>query len=121
MLIGEFAWGYESLLNRVTEGTREAGPELLGTLERVVALLPGLVDQLRGGPSPGGEVAALMAAAEALGEGRSLPAEAAAVPLVEAPAVEEVATTDAGVVEEAAPEDVMEAVEVAEAEPEPES
>ncbi len=87
VLIGEFAWGYEDLLNRVIEGTRSSGPELHGTLERVVAVLPGLVEQLRGGPSPGGEVAALMAAASALAEGRPVPA---------APAPEEVPVAEAG-------------------------
>jgi len=103
LLIGEFAWGYENLLNRVLEGTRPAGAELFDTLARGVALLPGLVDQLRGGPSPGGEVGALMAATAALVEGRPLPAIPPAPSA--APAAEGAAADQGGAAEEApAPE-----------------
>jgi chemosensory pili system protein ChpA (sensor histidine kinase/response regulator) len=104
MLIGEFAWGYENLLNRVLEGTRPAGEELFDTLARGVALLPGMVDQLRGGPSPGGAVGALMAATAALAEGRPLPATPA-VPSV-APAAAAPTADQGGAAEEVTAEEV---------------
>ncbi len=113
LLIGEFAWGYENLLNRVVEGTRPADSELLETLGRVVTLLPGLVDQLRGGPSPGDEVGVLMRSAEALIEGRPLPTPVAPPvteePVEEASAAEEAVEIETPVtVEEASETEIAE-------------
>ncbi|HEY5720142.1 MAG TPA: Hpt domain-containing protein, partial [Gammaproteobacteria bacterium] len=71
LLMGEFAWSFESLLNRVIDGTRQAGAELTGLVCQAVELLPALVEQLRGGPSPGARVGLLMRQAEALGAGQA--------------------------------------------------
>jgi chemosensory pili system protein ChpA (sensor histidine kinase/response regulator) len=66
MLIGEFAWRFESLLNRVIDKTIEPADYIFETLHKAVAALPQLVTQLRGEGDAGAEVYALMEEAEAM-------------------------------------------------------
>lgn len=45
--IGEFAWGYESMLNRFIDGTIQRSDALCALLERAAVALPELVEQIR--------------------------------------------------------------------------
>jgi len=59
-LLGEFAWSFENMLNRVIGGTIEATPELFGLLHEAEATLAELVRQFQDGTAPAGSVDALM-------------------------------------------------------------
>lgn len=45
LIVGELSWAIENLLNRVIEGTVEPGADVLNTIEQVIALIPGLVQE----------------------------------------------------------------------------
>ncbi|MFC1589816.1 Hpt domain-containing protein, partial [Pseudomonadota bacterium] len=80
-LIGEFSWKIENLLNRLIDKKIEITDELLSLMDEVMAVLPQLIEQLKGNREPIPNIYQLMAAAEALEEGRSIgsiSAEAAA-------------------------------------------
>jgi chemosensory pili system protein ChpA (sensor histidine kinase/response regulator) len=47
MRIGEFGWAVESMLNRCLEGALAVRAPVLETVDRAVALLPGLIDDFR--------------------------------------------------------------------------
>ncbi len=55
-LTGEFAWAFESLLNRVLDGTRPADAAVFDALDRAAATLPGLIAQLKGEAGPQADV-----------------------------------------------------------------
>ena len=74
MLVGEFAWSVENLLNRVIDRTVAPGDNLMALLDRAIELLPALLGQMSGGPAPAlDEVAFLMAQAHALAGGQPPP------------------------------------------------
>ncbi len=68
--VGEFAWAFESLLNRVIDTLIEPTDRLMNLLQRAYETLPGLLVLFTQGGSPGAEVFALMEQAEALSQGR---------------------------------------------------
>ena len=68
-LIGEFAWAFENMLNRVIDQTVARSPEMCALLEKTLDALPQLVEQLRGGPAPALDVIAMMEKADALAKG----------------------------------------------------
>ncbi len=103
-VVGEFAWCYENMLNRVIDGTIEPTPALLGLLDESLEVLPGLVEQLRGGPGPRVDLQALLERAHRIARGEP----------VEPPAF-------APVAEEAAAAGEAGAETVAEAPPSPEA
>ena len=70
-LIGEFSWKIESLLNRVIDKKVEVTNDLLSLMEEVLAVLPQLIEQLKGNREPIPNIYQLMAHAEALAEGRA--------------------------------------------------
>ncbi|MDH5610941.1 MAG: Hpt domain-containing protein [Gammaproteobacteria bacterium] len=70
-LIGEFSWKIESLLNRVIDKKIEVSDELLSLMDEVLAVLPQLIEQLRGNREPIPNIYQLMAYAGALAEGRA--------------------------------------------------
>lgn len=106
--IGEFAWAFENLLNRVIDGRIPADATLFGLLDQATEALPLLVDAQEQGTSPQVDVAPLESQAFAMAEGRA--PEAASAPEsveieavdLEAPEVEEVMAEP--VTEEALPE-----------------
>jgi chemosensory pili system protein ChpA (sensor histidine kinase/response regulator) len=65
-LIGEFAWAFENLLNRVIDRTIEPAPHLHEVLDQSVEVLPQLIAQVRGEAEPTVDVFALMDLAEAM-------------------------------------------------------
>ena len=70
MLLGEFCWSAENLLNRIIAKTLIRTPGMMAVLREAVRALPQLVDQLEGGPTPEFDIASLMARAHAYAEGR---------------------------------------------------
>ena len=73
-LIGEFSWKFENMLNRIIDNKIEPGSEVLSALDEALAVLPQLIEQLQGNREPVPNVYQLMAIADALAEGRELPA-----------------------------------------------
>lgn len=55
-IIGEFAWEYESILNKVIDKTLEVTPSLLEMLSQSIDVLPQLLMQLKHGESPGSDI-----------------------------------------------------------------
>ncbi len=72
-LIGEFAWKFENMLNRVLDKKIEPTDLLASKVEEALAVLPQLIEQLNGNREPVENIYELMAAADALAEGREPP------------------------------------------------
>jgi chemosensory pili system protein ChpA (sensor histidine kinase/response regulator) len=84
MMVGEFSWAIESLLNRVIEGAIEVDGVLCSLLNQVVPSLSGLVNELNDGQPPSVDYRALMESAGKLVRGESIePAEDAVVEVIE--------------------------------------
>ncbi|MEO7557550.1 MAG: Hpt domain-containing protein [Gammaproteobacteria bacterium] len=49
LVIGEFAWAVESMLNRVINGTVQIGPDVFGIVEQAQNALPQLIEHFNGG------------------------------------------------------------------------
>ncbi|MDT8451176.1 MAG: Hpt domain-containing protein [Gammaproteobacteria bacterium] len=84
-LIGEFAWKIENLLNRVLDKKIEVTDELLTLLDEVLAVVPQLIEQLRGNREPIANIYQLMTVAVALTEGQAVGAVEAEESLVDEP------------------------------------
>jgi len=69
--LGEFAWAFESMLNRVIDKTIVATPELLELVDRGRQALPLLYDLLKSGKRPGQQIYSLMEHADSLSRGES--------------------------------------------------
>lgn len=59
-LIGEFAWAFENLLNRIIDKTLSRTPEIINVIKRAVAALPELVEQLEVGAEPATDIEAIV-------------------------------------------------------------
>ena len=70
-LIGEFSWKIESLLNRVIDNKIEVTDELMSLMDEALAVLPQLIEQLRGNREPIPNIYQLMVVADNLAEGRA--------------------------------------------------
>ena len=68
-LLGEFAWSYENLLNRVLDYTLEPTPVLIDSVGEAVAGVPHLVAQFAHGIEPPFDIAALIGRARAMSRG----------------------------------------------------
>jgi len=68
-LIGEFAWSFENMLNRVIDQTIEPTDDMLALLDRGISSLPELVEQLEVGTTPRSDIQQLMEAAIAFSRG----------------------------------------------------
>jgi chemosensory pili system protein ChpA (sensor histidine kinase/response regulator) len=66
VLIGEFAWSIENLLNRVISKTLERTPDIMTLLRAGVAAVPELVEHLETGRAPRTDVGKIMAQVHAL-------------------------------------------------------
>lgn len=73
MRIGEFAWAFEHMLNRLIDGAISASPAMKGLLQSATLALSELVSQVKDGTPTGQPIAKLMHSAEALGRGEELP------------------------------------------------
>ncbi|HKV95901.1 MAG TPA: Hpt domain-containing protein [Gammaproteobacteria bacterium] len=85
-LIGEFAWSFENMLNRVIEQTIEPSDDMYRLLERGIAALPELVAQLEFGSAPRSDIAPLMDTATAFSRGERPELPPVAPPAGAAPA-----------------------------------
>ena len=70
--VGEFAWSYEQMLNRLIDKTIDPSPEMFVLLANARDTLPGLLELFKSGEKPGQEVFTLMANAEAVGRGEQV-------------------------------------------------
>ncbi|MCK4707202.1 MAG: Hpt domain-containing protein, partial [Gammaproteobacteria bacterium] len=73
--VGEFAWAFESMLNRALDNTVEAGPAMFDLIQQAVDTLPDLLDMYVAGNRPGQNIFALMEQAEAISQGKNIPVE----------------------------------------------
>ncbi len=108
MRIGEFAWAFENMLNRLIDGTITASPALKDLLQSAMQALPELVEQIKQATPTQQPIAYLMRCADALGKGEAMP-EAATV------STETVESVAAAEQEEAVPEADIAAADTAEA------
>lgn len=69
MMIGEFAWSIENMLNRVIDNTISLTPEVFSVLDEAVAVLPQLIEQMQGNKQPVQNLYGLMDHADALSKG----------------------------------------------------
>ena len=75
-LIGEFSWKFENILNRIIDGKINISQPLLQAMDEALAVLPQLIEQLKGNREPIDNITQLMAVADALAEGADVPAVA---------------------------------------------
>jgi chemosensory pili system protein ChpA (sensor histidine kinase/response regulator) len=73
MRIGEFAWAYENMLNRLIDGSISLSPDLVELLQAARGALPELVEEIKHGSRVQQPVSHLMEGAEALSKGQPLP------------------------------------------------
>ena len=76
MRIGEFAWAFENMLNRVIDGTVAPQPVMFEILQEAVEALPELVAQIQQGTPVSRPAGWLMQCADALSKGETPPARA---------------------------------------------
>ena len=76
-LIGEFAWKFENMLNRIIDNKISVSEPLLNALDESLAVLPQLIEQLKGNREPIENIGQLKALADAIAEGRDVVAEEA--------------------------------------------
>ncbi len=69
--IGEFAWDYEQLLNRVIDKTIAPSRQIVDAVGEAGVALPQLVEELKGGPPPEADIPYLRGLARALAEFRA--------------------------------------------------
>ncbi len=67
--VGEFAWAYENMLNRIIDRTIEPSAEIYDLLEQARESLPGLLNLFRQGDKPGQKTYLLMEKADAISKG----------------------------------------------------
>ncbi|MEN8209996.1 MAG: Hpt domain-containing protein, partial [Candidatus Fermentibacteria bacterium] len=107
-LIGEFSWKFENMLNRIIDNKISVSEPLLHALDESLAVLPQLIEQLKGNREPIDNIAQLMASADALAEGR-------AVDVVELEAAETVETVEPEAAVESV--DLVETIDIEASEP----
>ncbi|WP_126452629.1 Hpt domain-containing protein [Sulfuriflexus mobilis] len=71
--IGEFAWAFENLLNRIIDKTIPSSNEALQLIDQGLVVLPELVEQFRGGSAPSSDIEGLQDAAHVMSKRGSLP------------------------------------------------
>ncbi|MGD8484402.1 MAG: Hpt domain-containing protein, partial [Thioalkalispiraceae bacterium] len=70
--VGEFAWSFENMLNRVIDHTISTSPNLFEVLHRGRDALPVLFDMFKNHTKPGQDVLTLMSYADALSKGEDI-------------------------------------------------
>lgn len=71
--IGEFAWAFESLLNRIIDKTIPLSADALALIDKGLAALPELIEHFKGGAAPTTDVEALQDAAHVMSKSGSMP------------------------------------------------
>jgi chemosensory pili system protein ChpA (sensor histidine kinase/response regulator) len=94
MVLGDFAWAFENMLNRVIDGTVQSSRAMFALLDEAQEALGQLLQQLKGGGGPAANIAWLRERADAMSQGLgAMPfaigvSEQAAEPEVPVPAPE---------------------------------
>ena len=70
--LGEFAWAFENMLNRVLDNTIKAQPDLIELMEQGKQALPELFELFKVNEKPGENILLLMEHADALSQGKSI-------------------------------------------------
>jgi chemosensory pili system protein ChpA (sensor histidine kinase/response regulator) len=70
--LGEFAWAFENMLNRLLDSTIKVNPEVLELMERGKQTLPELFELFKVNKKPGKSILTLMEYADALSQGKSI-------------------------------------------------
>ena len=70
--LGEFAWAFENMLNRVIDNTIKVGPEILELMERGKKTLPELFELFKTNTKPDNSILVLMEHADALSQGKTV-------------------------------------------------
>ena len=71
--IGEFAWAFESLVNRIIDKTIPLSTAALDLIDKGLIVLPELIEQFKGGPAPTSDIEGLQDAAHVMSKSGSLP------------------------------------------------
>lgn len=71
-VVGELAWSYENMLNKVRDKILVPDPVMVNLISEGLAIIPDLVEDFSGRQSPRYNTSALMAAAEAISRGEVL-------------------------------------------------
>ncbi|MBI3561757.1 MAG: Hpt domain-containing protein [Gammaproteobacteria bacterium] len=69
--VGEFAWAFENMLNRVIDHTVQHSPQMFELLGTARDQLPGLLQLFRSGGKPGQEIFNLMSRVDAISQGKT--------------------------------------------------
>ena len=69
LALGEFSWKVENMLNRVLDKTIQPGQAVTSLLENAVAVLPEMLEALRGGGAPKADVGQIMTVADQIAAG----------------------------------------------------
>lgn len=69
MMIGEFSWSIENMVNKVIDNSVSLNDEVFGVLDESVAVLPQLIEQMQGNNQPVANIYDLMDHAEAISRG----------------------------------------------------
>jgi len=99
VLIGDFAWSVESLLNRVINKTLDRNPDMMGLLREAVAAVPALVEQLETSRAPEMDIGSIIARANNMSGARPPAPPVAAAPAPRPVAAAVPVLTDTSVVE----------------------
>ena len=75
-MIGEFSWKFENMINRIIDNKITVSESFFHVLDEALAVLPQLIEQIKGNREPIDNIAQLMASADALAEGHDVPTEA---------------------------------------------
>ena len=70
--VGEFAWAFENMLNRVIDKSVEPSPAMFGLIQQAIEILPELLQMYISGGKPGQDIFAIMQQAEALSQGKDV-------------------------------------------------
>lgn len=108
--LGEFAWAYENMLNRVIDNTIIASPELLELMELGNKALLELFELFKVNEKPGNNILVLMEHADALSQGKSINLNE---PVSIEPEPEEAITLDESI-EQDTPVELEESIEIEE-------
>ena len=88
--LGEFAWAFENMLNRLLDSTIKVDPEVLELMERGKQTLPELFELFKVNKKPGKSILTLMEYADALSQGKSINIDAAVSDEIQTESVSEI-------------------------------
>lgn len=70
LVLGEFAWAFENMLNRVLDGTISHNAAMFDIIEQAIDTLPELIEQFRSGAQPKTDISLLQEMADEITQGK---------------------------------------------------